>query len=331
MVSPARAVARSRTLTAPMVMARVAMSADERRGRCVQPGAAALRRLSCRADLADMPSLRPGFPIVSALALLAVAPAIAPASSGDGGNAVTTATTTVTGVVGNGASGVVSAPGQGLLPDNAVVIVKPKKAADVAGDDSGASADPEAASVPVVGERLGVTPEGNVRVQAPGGDWIALPDGATVPTGTKVDAREGSVTLTAAVDAAGAQQSAAFSGAVFTVQQVQSAQPVTKLVLAGGDFTACPKFVSKQVAAPFAAFAAKARRPVRSLFGSGHGSFRTQGRFAAATVRGTIWQTDDYCDRTVITVERGLVAVRDLHTGRSVEVPAGHSRTIRRR
>jgi ferric-dicitrate binding protein FerR (iron transport regulator) len=70
---------------------------------------------------------------------------------------------------------------------------------------------------------------------------------------------------------------------------------------------------------------------VRSLFGSGHGRFRTQGRFAAATVRGTIWQTEDYCDRTVITVKRGLVAVRDLHTGRSVDVGAGHSRAIRRR
>ena len=59
--------------------------------------------------------------------------------------------------------------------------------------------------------------------------------------------------------------------------------------------------------------------------------FRTRGRFAAATVHGTIWVTEDYCDRTVITVKRGVVAVQDLHSGRAVEVHAGHSRTIRRR
>jgi hypothetical protein len=299
-------------------------------------------------DLADMVQLRPTFPIVSALVLMAVAPAIAPASSGSGstspnsgpgqgGNVITTATATVTGVVGNGASGVVTAPGQGLLPDNAIVIVKPKTAGtdDVAKDqtsseDGAGDAAAAAGTVPVVGERLGVTPEGAVRVKAPGGEWMDLADGATVPTGTTVDTRAGAVTLTAAVDAAGTAQSAAFSGAVFTVEQSSAAAPVTKLVLSGGDFKPCPKFASRQVA-PFAAFAAKAKRPVRSLFGSGHGRFRTQGRFAAATVRGTIWQTDDYCDRTVITVKRGLVAVRDLHTGRSIDVPAGHSRTIRRR
>src|SRR4051794_3628371 len=313
------------------------------------------RPLSFPVDCADMRVVRPSFPLVSALALLAVAPAIAPASDGGSGSnsgsgssnsgsgsrtgttVIKTATTTVTGVVGNGATGAVSAPGQGLLPDNAVVLVKPKKNDDTtstATPSGGAAgtddADPAAGSVPVVGERLGVTPEGQVRVKAPGGDWIDLADGVTVPTGTVVDARAGTITLSAAVDAQGTQQSAAFAGALFKVEQVASSQPMTKLVLSGGDFKVCPKFASKAVS-PFAAFAAKAKKPVRSLFGSGHGSFRTQGRFAAATVRGTIWQTDDYCDRTVITVKRGLVAVRDLHTGRSVEVPAGHSKTIRRR
>ena len=282
--------------------------------------------------------------------LLAVAPAISIAS--DGGTTsksgsgdtktitstatgvVTTTATTVTGVVGNGAAGVVSAPGQGLLPDNAVVIVKGSAKKDDTPADAAPAAPaagaPDPGSVPVTGRRLAVTPEGDIRVKAPGGGWIALDDGATVPTGTTVDARQGTVTLTAAVDTAGTEQSAEFSGAQFVVDQANAAAPVTRIVLKGGDFTACPKFKTSRVT-PFGAFTAKARRPVRSLFGSGHGSFRTQGRFAAATVRGTIWQTDDYCDRTVVTVKRGLVAVRDLHTGRTVEVPAGHSRTIRRR
>jgi hypothetical protein len=294
-----------------------------------------------------MRAVRPSFPVASALALLAVAPAIAlgsqgsnssPGGSGSGDtttktvtNGVTKTATTVTGVVGNGANGVVAAPGQGLLPDNAVVIVKPKKD-DSTPTDAAAPTDdaPADGTVPVVGERLAVTPEGTVRVKAPGGEWIGLADGATVPTGTTVDARAGAITLTAAVDATGTQQSAEFSGAEFVVSQAHAGAPVTRIRLNGGDFSACPKRKSMLVR-PLGAYAAKAKRPVRSLFGSGHGRFRTQGRFAAATVRGTIWQTDDYCDRTVITVKRGLVAVRDLHTGRMVEVPAGHSRTIRRR
>jgi len=87
----------------------------------------------------------------------------------------------------------------------------------------------------------------------------------------------------------------------------------------------------KNKAAPKSQNAAKSKKPVRSLFGSGHGRFRTQGKHAAATVRGTIWITEDYCDRTVIRVKRGVVGVKDLRTGKVVAVRAGSSRTIRRR
>ena len=53
-------------------------------------------------------------------------------------------------------------------------------------------------------------------------------------------------------------------------------------------------------------------KKVRRLWGDGKGRFRTRGRRAAATVRGTKWLTEDRCDRTKITVRRGRVAVRDL-------------------
>ena len=62
---------------------------------------------------------------------------------------------------------------------------------------------------------------------------------------------------------------------------------------------------------------------MRSVWGSGHGRFRTRGRFAAATVRGTIWLTEDRCDRTLVRVRRGVVSVRDRVRGRSVTVRAG--------
>jgi hypothetical protein len=55
------------------------------------------------------------------------------------------------------------------------------------------------------------------------------------------------------------------------------------------------------------------------------GSFRTRGRFSAATVRGTVWDTIDRCDGTVIVVHRGTVEVYDYASGETITVRAGHS------
>ena len=56
-----------------------------------------------------------------------------------------------------------------------------------------------------------------------------------------------------------------------------------------------------------------------------HGSFRTTGRYSAATVRGTVWSTSDRCDGTLTVVKRGTVDVFDKITRKTVTVHAGHS------
>ena len=61
------------------------------------------------------------------------------------------------------------------------------------------------------------------------------------------------------------------------------------------------------------------------------GKFRTRGRFAAATVRGTIWSMQDRCDGTLTRVTRGTVVVRDLRTSRSVVVRTGKSALVPKR
>jgi hypothetical protein len=43
-----------------------------------------------------------------------------------------------------------------------------------------------------------------------------------------------------------------------------------------------------------------------------------------ATVRGTLWATEDTCAGTLTTVREGSVTVRDLHRHRNVIVRAGH-------
>ena len=46
------------------------------------------------------------------------------------------------------------------------------------------------------------------------------------------------------------------------------------------------------------------------MWGDGKGSFRTTGKYSAATVRGTKWLVEDSCAGTLTRVTIGVVAVR---------------------
>jgi ferric-dicitrate binding protein FerR (iron transport regulator) len=59
------------------------------------------------------------------------------------------------------------------------------------------------------------------------------------------------------------------------------------------------------------------------------GRFRTRGRHAAATVRGTTWLTEDRCGGTLVAVRHGLVAVRDFTRRKTFMVPGGHKHVSR--
>jgi hypothetical protein len=61
------------------------------------------------------------------------------------------------------------------------------------------------------------------------------------------------------------------------------------------------------------------------------GKFRTRGRFAAATVRGTEWGMRDRCDGTFTRVQRGVVVVRDLKKHRNVVLRSGKSLLVPKR
>jgi hypothetical protein len=107
-----------------------------------------------------------------------------------------------------------------------------------------------------------------------------------------------------------------FYGGEFTVSQDRSG--LTDLTLTGG--AAC------------AASAAASTRPAahkQKLWGVAHGSFRTTGHYAAATVLGTQWLTQDTCTGTLIHVRTGEVCVADLVKHRSFVLRAPHSYTAR--
>jgi hypothetical protein len=175
--------------------------------------------------------------------------------------------------------------------------------------------------------------KGKIDIKLPGAtNTVPLQSNSSVPVGSVLDARHGQVTVTTVPRADGTHQSATFSGAVFKVLQHKTGAPTTEIRLRGGSFAACKRPLARRTIAGrlFGSIASTSKkRKVRSLWGSGHGNFRTRGRGGAATVRGTIWLTEDRCDGTLVRVRRGVVGVRDFAKKKTFTVRAGHSHFAR--
>jgi hypothetical protein len=171
------------------------------------------------------------------------------------------------------------------------------------------------------------TVSGTVLVKTPGSmSFTPLGAVTSVPMGTTIDTTNGTVALTTASDSAGHTQSGQFYSGIFRLTQTRAVSRVrsgrrvglTVLTLAGGVPSGC--------GAATATRAHRATSPsARRLWGNAHGNFRTSGRYASATVRGTQWLTEDTCQGTLVKVARGVVAVEELRTHRTTLVRAGHS------
>jgi hypothetical protein len=163
--------------------------------------------------------------------------------------------------------------------------------------------------------------------------FVALKGAANIPMGAQLDTRKGRVAVTSAHDTSGTTaQTADFYDGLFAVKQstpkTKPATPkvlITDLVLEGEP----PRSECAPIKGAAAAAAKKKKRAGKSvlgsLWGNGKGRFRTNGKYSSATVRGTIWLTQDRCDGTLTTVKRGTVSVRDFKRRKTVSVKAGHS------
>jgi hypothetical protein len=192
-----------------------------------------------------------------------------------------------------------------------------------AGEDAGSTRVLAPPAPPELGESIAVAPQtGNVLVRLPGSTRsVALTDAASIPVGSIVDARKGTVTLRSEVPGAGTQ-TGTFRGGLFEVRQPAGARGMTELVLRG-PMPSCTGGGAR-------AAAATARRPPRALWGrDDRGRFRTRGSNSVATVRGTAWYVEDRCDGTLTRVSKGSVSVRDLRRERTVIVRAGQSYVAR--
>ena len=143
-----------------------------------------------------------------------------------------------------------------------------------------------------------------------------------IPVGAVVDARRGTVGLSA--DVGTGIDSGRFWGAVFEVRQRPKAGGVTELALRGGRPARCD--------ARAATARTAAKRPPKGLWGKDHGGhFRTRGRNSVAAVRGTLWYVAERCAGTLTRVLEGAVEVRDVHRHTTTLVRAGHHLMVRDR
>ena len=193
---------------------------------------------------------------------------------------------------------------------------------------------PPAAPVLVVGEKLPpatrpvfgrsatiATLSGTVMVILPGSSTpLSLDAASTVPVGTTIDTTDGTIRLTNVRDRSGKLQTAKFWGGSFTLRQGRTKKAATVIALTA---PTCTK--TRQLAS------GTAPRPRQLWSKDSHGRFITRGRSAVATVRGTLWLTQETCAGTRVKVSRGVVSVRDLVHHRTVLVHAGQSYLARLR
>jgi hypothetical protein len=210
-------------------------------------------------------------------------------------------------------------------------------------DDSGATAD-IVRTFPVYDlqpPQLGLTVDafrmsGHPFVREPGeAKFQPLRSANQIRVGAEIDTNDGTVRILASAGGT-ATQTGTFDSGAFLIQQKPVKHAVTELVLTDGRAGSPPG--AKPAPKPKRKTKAKAKAKKagvkvicrkRKLWAAANGRFKTRGRFAAATVRGTQWLTSDTCSSTTIQVKRGAVLVVDLVTRKTRVVQAGHSYTAR--
>jgi len=153
---------------------------------------------------------------------------------------------------------------------------------------------------------------GQVFIRLPAsGSFVPLTTPREIPVGSQLDATHGSLVVQAATATAGKLQAGVFDGGLFQINQAQTLGGLIDLRVQGASTAGC--------------VAGQASRVLALLHASVSGSFQTQAKYSAATVRGTEWTTIEQCDGTLTRVQRGAVQVRNLRTGQTTVVPAGQS------
>ena len=152
--------------------------------------------------------------------------------------------------------------------------------------------------------------------------------GGAIPYGSKVDVTKGKVTLNTDLGTLTASGGGGITAQFIVLRSTGGGKPIVELRLTGGKFGVCTRV--PRTSSGLTTVGKKPPTTVRRLFTKGQGSFRTHGRYASATIRGTDWQTADRCDGTFVKTRLGVVAVLDLVRQKTVPVRAGQSYLAKR-
>ena len=203
-------------------------------------------------------------------------------------------------------------------------------------------------SAPTLGQTFNVAPVSGIVLIYIHGHLVPLTQLEQFGPGVTIDTLHGTLQLTInpggggpARDGAHATkvktQTGQFGGAVFRLHQDKSGanKGLTTVMMAESAFKGAPsQAICTAPGTASDAHAAKLNtKVIQLLHASAHGKFATSGRYSAATVRGTIWDTIARCDGTLVHAIKDEVAVTDrirhktiiLHAGQSYLAPGpGH-------
>lgn len=189
--------------------------------------------------------------------------------------------------------------------------------------------------IPIQGKRASTgSVSGKVTVRPPNKQTSTpLQSGASVPSGSQINATSGTVTLV--VKQQGKSRKISITGGEFVfTQNKASGKAVFTLSL---PLTGCPSFRAAPDRRAVTARATK-RRPPRKRRGpttrqititDSGGNFGSKGQFVATSTEGTRWRTQDSCGITTVTVFAGHVRIMNLVTGALVTLGPGQHYTAR--
>ncbi len=262
------------------------------------------------------------------------------------GTALDQATTSQS--IGSGFAGrPVSATASHLLPDTLYdVRIVARNSAGTTFGSTQAFTTPKAlvSAVPPPGTE-NFTPIGKLYVLV-NGQFVKLTGTVQLPSGTVVDALQGSLTLVSSSLGGGQATDAkakkgkkpkkpktytgTFTGGVFKVTQTTAGPHKGLTTLTLMDRTRAikgsPSYATTCKAHSAGDPSATTAHVYRlySVSGRARGRYSTRGRYGAGTVRGTAWTVTDRCDGTLISVQVHAVEVTDFVKHRTILITAGH-------
>lgn len=179
---------------------------------------------------------------------------------------------------------------------------------------------------PKLGKTFNAEPVSGIVYLLEHGKLIPITENTQIPVGSILDTLHGSLMLHTSTGKNGKTYEGTFGGAVFKFNQMASgpSKGLSTLTLWEGTPGGVPAYASCKAKGAADAHAALSSRVLQTLRSHVSGSFRTRGRYAAGTVRGTQWTTTDRCDGTLISVQVHSVLVINLYTSKTFLISAGH-------